>query len=106
MSQMQKQLDLLDYFQARDLEELKKILNENNRRLQAAYLHTRNDINFKEWLYFSVGGRRWRIGPLLGYNPGKDKQTAVNFVIQELTGADWKDQSHWVTRHRFWGEEY
>lgn len=96
MSMMSKQLDLMDYSQAKNLEDLKKILNENNRRLQDAYRRIHNDINWKEWLYFSVNMKRWRIGPKPGTN---------NWVIEELTGTDWKNQSHWETQHVFWGGE-
>ena len=103
MAKMAKQLELHDYSDANSLEEIKQIANENNRRMQEAYLQIRNDINFKEWIYFSVGMKRWRIGPEQGYHPGKNRKGAVNFVIQELTGTDWKNQSDWQTQHVFWG---
>jgi len=101
MPQMVKQLDLLDYSTAKSLNDVIKIANENNRRIQDAYRKIHNDINWKEWLYFSVSGKRWRIGPLPGTN---------NWVIQELKGTDWKNQSHWGeaaggAEHTFWGGE-
>ena len=93
---MAKQLDLMDYSAAKDVEELKKILIENNRRLQDSYRNIHNDLNWHEWLYFSVNMKRWRIGPKPGTN---------NWVIEEMTGLDWKNQSHWTTQHTFWGGE-
>jgi len=96
MAQMAKQLDLLDFSTAKDFEELKKILNENNRRLQDAYRAIHNDIFWKEFIFFSVSGKRWRIGP--------DPDTH-HFVLQELTGLDWRNQSHWQTQHTFYGGE-
>jgi len=103
MAKMTKQLDLLSFSDANGLEEIKQILNENNRRLQDAYRNISDAILFKEWLYFSAGMKRWRIGPEVGYHPGKERRAAVNFVIQELTGTDWKNNSHWTTQHVFWG---
>jgi hypothetical protein len=108
MAKMKRQLDLLDYSGATSLEEVIQIANENNRRMQEAYLHIHNDINHKEWLYFTVGMKRWRIGPLQGYHPGKNRKGAVSFVIQELAGTDWRNQSHWGevaggAEHEFWG---
>ena len=93
---MVKQLDLLDYSTAKDFEEVKKMLVENNRRLQDAYRNIHNDIFWKEFIYFSVSMKRWRIGPKPGTN---------NWVIEELTGLDWRNQSHWTTQHNFWGGE-
>lgn len=89
MALMPKTLELQDYSKAKTFEELKRIANDNNRRIKEAYKKIRNDINFKQWLYFSVGGKKWRIGP----DPdGND------FLVQELTGTDWRDQSHWTTK--------
>ena len=105
MSRMTKLLDLLSYSDANSLEEIKRIANENNRRLQDAYKNTYNDILNKEWLMFTVGMRRWRIGPLQGYHPGRDGKSAFDFVIQELLGGDWRDQSNWQTQHVFHGGE-
>ena len=105
MAKMIKQLDLLSYDGANSLEDIKRILNENNRRLQDAYKNTYNDILNKEWLMFTVGMRRWRIGPLQGYHPGRDGKSAFDFVIQELLGGDWRDQSNWQTQHVFHGGE-
>ena len=96
MAKMAKQLDLMDYSTAKDVEELKKILIENNRRLQDSYRAIHNDLNWHEWLYFSVNMKRWRIGP--------DPDTH-HFVLQELTGIDWKNQSHWRKEHTFYGGE-
>lgn len=93
---MAKQLDLLDYSTAKDFEEFMKIANENNRRMQVAYRHIYNDNYYKEWINFSVSGKRWRIGP--------DPDT-YHFVLQELTGLDWKNKSHWQTQHTFYGGE-
>jgi len=73
-----------------------KIANENNRRLQDSYMAIHNDLNWHEWIYFSVSMKRWRIGPKPGTN---------NWVIEEMTGLDWKNQSHWTTQHTFWGGE-
>jgi hypothetical protein len=95
MPKMVKQLDLLDYTGAKSLDEIIQILNENNRRIQKAYLNILNDVNHKEWLYFTVGMRRWRIGPKVGYNPGRNKQEKIDFVIQEFNGTDPKNHSHW-----------
>ena len=94
MAQMPRELELLDPMAASSLNELKTLLNTNNRRLQEAYRKIHNDINWKEWLYFSVSGKRWRIGP--------DPDTN-NWVIQELTGANWRNQSHWTTMDTAWG---
>jgi len=105
MAKMAKQLDLLPYSTANSLEDIKRIADENNRRLQDAYRNINDAVLFKEWLYFSVGMKRWRIGPEVGYHPGKERRAAVNFVIQELTGTDWRNQSHWQTQHVFWGGE-
>ena len=91
---MPAMLDLKDYSTAKSLEDVKRIAGENNRKIQDAYKRIHNDINFKEWLYFSVGGKKWRIGP----DPdGND------FLIQELTGTDWKNQSDWTTQETIAG---
>jgi len=105
MAKMTKQLDLLDYSGAKTITDIIEIANENNRRLQDAYRAIRNDINNKEWLMFTVGMRRWRIGPLQGYHPDKDGKSAYDFVIQELLGGDWRKQSNWQTQHVFHGGE-
>ena len=47
MAKMTKQLDLLSYDDANSLEEIKRIGNENNRRMQDAYRRTYNDILWK-----------------------------------------------------------
>lgn len=95
MSKMAKQLDLLPYDGANSLEEIKRIANENNRRLQDAYISMYNDIMWKEYVYFTVGMKRWRMGPLVGYHPGRDSKSGTEFVIQELVGTNWRDQSAW-----------
>ena len=95
MPQMAKQLDLLDYSTAKSLNDVIKIANENNRRIQDAYRKIHNDSLYKEWLYFTVGMKRWRIGPKASYNPGRDKLSKVDFVIQEFNGTDPKNNSHW-----------
>ena len=88
MALMKQQLGLKDYSGARSMSDIIRIGNENNRILAAAYLAIFNDLNFKQWQYFSVGGKRWRIGP----DPdGND------FLVQELTGSNWRNQSHWTT---------
>ena len=95
MAKMTKLLDLLSYSDANSLEEIKRILNENNRRLQDAYKNTYNDIMWKEFVYFTVGMKRWRMGPLVGYHPGRDSKSATEFVIQELVGTNWRNQASW-----------
>lgn len=110
MRMMKKQLDLLDYSKAKNIDDIIRIGNENNRRTQKAYEAIYNDVLFKEWLYFTAGMKRWRIGPLQGYHPNRDRTEAVNFVIQELVGTDWRNNSHWGAaaggaEHTFWGGE-
>ena len=95
MSKMTKQLDLLDYSSAKTVEDMVKIANENNRRLQDAYKKIYNDILWKEFVYFTVGMKRWRMGPLVGYHPGRDSKSATEFVIQELVGTNWRNQDSW-----------
>lgn len=105
MAKMAKKIDLLPFDGAKNIDDIIRIGNENNRRIQDYLINMFNAILFKEWLYFSVGMKRWRMGPEVGYHPGKSRKVAVNFVIQELTGTDWRNQSHWQTQHVFWGGE-
>lgn len=94
MAQMDKQLVIKDCKVTDTLPEVIESINENNKRLRAAYQAIHNDINWKEWVYFTVSGRKWRIGPI---------PDTANWVIQELTGANWKNQSHWTTVLTLWG---
>ena len=94
MAHMDRQLVIEDCPETAELPELIRIVNENNQRLRSAYEAIHNDINWKEWVYYSVNKRRWRLGPLPDTN---------DWVIQELTGANWKNQSHWTTVYRGWG---
>lgn len=94
MAQMARQLALKDCTPNATLDEVIRTINENNQSLRVAYLAVHNDINWKEWSYFSVSGRRFREGPLPGTN---------DWVVQELTGTNWKNQSHWTTILSGWG---
>ena len=64
------------------------LLQRNFELLRDAYLNIHNDINTKEWVYFTSGGKKWRAGS----DPDGD-----NFLIQYLTSGDWKVQGNWIS---------
>ena len=61
-----------------------------------AYHAIHNEIIWNDWLYFSVSGNRWRIGP---------DPKMHTFLTQMFTGTDWKNQSHWTTMTTVCGGE-
>lgn len=93
MSQMPKTLRVPDLTQVTKFDDLKRAVQEFFLTIQKSYEQIHNDINFKEAINFSQGGKKWRIIP---NGPSLD--------IQVLTGADWKNQSHWKTAIRLSGK--
>lgn len=67
-------------------------IGRNFELIRSAYLDTHNDINTKEWLYFTANGKKWRTGS----DPDGD-----DFLFQRLDSGDWKVQSNWITRVAF-----
>ena len=65
------------------------VIGKNFELIRSAYLDIHNDINTKEWVYFTADGKKWRAGS----DPAGD-----NFLFQYLPSGDWKVQSNWVTK--------
>lgn len=84
MAQMGEQLELQQVI-GPDPE----VIGRNFELIRAAYLDIHNDINTKEWVYFTAGNKKWRTGP----DPDGD-----DYLFQYLDSGDWRVQSNWVTR--------
>lgn len=89
MSQMKRTMDVVDWGMAEDMPALKALLDRQFTGMQQQYRQTFNDINTKEWVYFTANGKKWRIGS----DPSSD-----DFLFQYLASGDWKVQSNWVTK--------
>ena len=64
------------------------VISRNTELLREDHRHIHNDINTKEWVYFTANGKKWRAGS----DPDGD-----NFLFQYLASGDWRIQSNWVT---------
>lgn len=87
---MPKTLPVPDLTKVTTLTELKLKVEEFFKTMQDVYLQIHNDINWKESIYFTARGKKWRIIP-----------DGDNLHVEKLTGSDWRNPTHW-TRYARW----
>lgn len=83
MSQMPQEIEL-EHITSMD----PTVIGRNFELLREGYRQIHNDINVKEWVYFTVNNKKWR----LGSDPAGE-----NFLFEYLESGDWQVQSNWVT---------
>lgn len=88
MAQMPDDMPIVAVDRAQNLGEFRRLYSEQMTIIQRLYRSIFNDINTKEWVYFTKNGKKWRAGS----DPSSD-----NFLFQYLASGDWKIQSNWVT---------
>lgn len=86
---------------------VRELLNQWRQVLEDKYKDTFTDVHHKEWIYFDVGQKTWRMGPM---PPGTDdtaKASLWNFEIQFFTGDDyanqWRNDTYWEMQWRGYG---
>lgn len=86
MAQMQQDMEIVNLEGAEGMPALKRLLGKQMTIIQSLHRATWNDINTKEWVYFTAKGKKWRVGS----DPAGD-----NLFFEYLTSGDWKVQSNW-----------
>jgi len=94
--EMPKTLQLADFSQARNLEDIKQLLAENNERLKTMYLQLWNDIKRKEWLYFTAQKKKWRLGPV-------GDHLCAQYFIGTNIWENWRNDALWETEWTSYG---
>lgn len=100
MPQMPKELNVVDFSHARTVNDLKILLNKQNKINQEFYRRIFNDIHWKESIYFVVGGKKWRITVI----PGDfESDSEEHLRVQRFTGTDFRNPSHWTDEYIWHG---
>jgi len=100
MAKMPKELSVVDFNNAKTVDDLKRLLDKQNKILQEVYRRIHNDINWKETIHFSVRGKKWRITVIPGDYDGDNTE---HLRVQRLTGTNWRNPSHWTDEHIWHG---
>jgi len=94
--EMPKSLQLVDFSQAKSLEDIKRLLSENNERLRTMYQQIWGDVKRKEFVYFTSQLKLWRLGPV------EDHLCAQYFIGTNIQ-KDWRNDALWETEWTSYG---
>jgi hypothetical protein len=83
--QMLKSVQLENATPGMNLNQIIMLVNANNERLKTFLQQMWSEIRYKEWIYFTRGKKKWRLGPV-----------GDHLEAQYFIGTNIRDKSQWI----------